>query len=78
MMIVDVYHAVFKISGIILVHADKAFMQIEELLENRRSLRSGIFELWLSVTLDAILTLRDQGAYMAQARSWIADQENDF
>jgi len=53
-------------------------MQIDELLEHKRLLRSRIFELWLRVTLDAILTLRNQGVYAGQARSWIEDPENMF
>jgi hypothetical protein len=53
-------------------------MQLDKLLEKNRSLRSGIFELWASVTLDALRTLRNQGAYMGQALSWIKDPENEF
>ena len=46
--------------------------------DSEPAFRSGEVALWMTVLIDAVLTLRDGGGYQAMAWGWIEDQENPF
>jgi hypothetical protein len=53
-------------------------MHLDNLLDSEPAFRSGEDALWLAVTIDAFLTLRDGGGYQEMARGWIEDLGNIF
>jgi hypothetical protein len=53
-------------------------MELDDLFDDEPAHESGEVSLWLAVTIDAILTLRDGGGYPERARDWIEDPGNIF
>jgi hypothetical protein len=51
---------------------------LDDLLDRDSSDGSGEISLWLTVTLNAFLTLRSTGEHSGHARGWIFDPENEF
>ena len=48
------------------------------ILDSKPSNKSGVYMLWLAVTIDAFFTLRDGFGNKAMARGWIEDPDNIF
>ncbi|MGD0275388.1 MAG: hypothetical protein ABSB79_04930 [Syntrophales bacterium] len=48
------------------------------ILDSKPSNKSGVYELWLAVTIDAFFTLRDGLGNEGMARGWIEDPDNIF
>ena len=51
---------------------------LDDLLDSEPAFRSGEVALWMAVTIDAFLALRDGGGYQDMARGWIQDPDNGF
>jgi hypothetical protein len=48
------------------------------ILDSKPSNQSGVYMLWLAVTIDAFFTLRDGFGNKTIARGWIEDPDNIF
>ncbi|MGD0276815.1 MAG: hypothetical protein ABSB79_12335 [Syntrophales bacterium] len=48
------------------------------MLDSKPSNQSGVYMLWLAVTIDAFFTLRDGLGNEGMARGWIEDPDNIF
>jgi hypothetical protein len=53
-------------------------IDLDFIQESKPSNQSGVYKLWLAVTIDAFFTLRDHLGNERMAREWIEDPDNIF